>query len=106
LLYVKYLWNNGNESNKATLSTYSDSPVVINEKVPTTSRQFLEDIFYDHASRSPKRKNLANPSDWICSDMLLNNGAFGYIVVSIDSKSDAKLSVELNEAYLIINTDS
>jgi hypothetical protein len=89
---VKYLWNNGNEQNKVTLSTYSVAPVVLKEST-ADSNQFLSEIFYDHASKNPKKKVLSNPNDWICSDMLLNSGAFGYVVVNLDSKSNSKLSV-------------
>lgn len=94
MLYSKYLWNNGNEKNKATLSAYSAVPATIN---PTSQNpeKFLEEIFYDHASQNTKKKNLSNPGDWVCNDMLLNNGGFGYMVVNLDEKSSTKLAVEL-----------
>lgn len=92
ILYSKYLWNNGNQQNKATLSAYSAAPATIQQASLSPSK-FLEEIFYDHASQNAKRKNLPNSGDWVCNDILLNNGGFGYIVVNVDPKSSTKLSV-------------
>ena len=92
MLHVKYLWNNGSPQNRATITAYSAAPAVIN---PSTidAKQFLREIFFDHASKNQKKKNLNNPGDWICSDLLLNGGAFGYVVVNLDANSNSKLSL-------------
>jgi len=98
-MYSKYLWNNGKKSNVSTVSAYSPSATNLKEIDSSNYPNFLKDIFYDHALKNNTKKKVLNsgPSDWICSDMLLNGGGFGYLVVNLDSSSGSKLGVELNE---------
>jgi hypothetical protein len=56
----------------------------------------------DHASRNPKKRNINEKGDWICNDMLLNNGGFGYVVVHLQDGSDSKVAVGLKEMYLFV----
>lgn len=99
LLYAKYLWHNEAE-NEATVSAYSPAATLIKEHKDLTSSDFLSQIFYSHAAKNSKKKVLnSSPQEWICSDMLLNNGGFGYLVVHLDPESKNKLGVELDEGY-------
>ena len=82
---------------KGTVSVYSLAPVAIKEAKGISSESFLKQIMYDHASKNPRKKPLQNPNDWICSDMLLNDGGFSYFVANIDQGSRSRLGVTLNE---------
>lgn len=53
---------------------------------------------YDHAVKNPKKKTLQNPNDWVCSDILLNQGGFSYFVANIDNNSKSRLGVTVNES--------
>ena len=58
----------------------------------------MKQIFYDHASKNSRKKNLQGPNDWLCSDILLNEGGFSYFVANLDASSPNKLGVTLQES--------
>ena len=53
---------------------------------------------YDHASKNPRKKILQGPNDWLCSDILLNQGGFSYFVANVDSSSPNKYGVTIQQA--------
>lgn len=97
VLYTKYLWN-GVKSGQGVVSAYSLDPVAIKDCQSTTPDKFLSDIMYDHASKNPKKRALDGSNDWLCSDILLNEGGFSYFVANVDQSSPRKYGITLNEA--------
>ena len=98
VLYVKYLWGGG-ATNKAVVSIYSESLAQVSEfKGGINSQTFLNQIFYDHASKNSKLRKINEKGDWVCSDILLNEGGFTYFVANVNKGSSMKLGVTLSEA--------
>lgn len=50
-------------------------------------------MFYDHAIKNGNNKKKLDDNNWICSDILLGKGGFGYFVANIDKNSKNKLSI-------------
>lgn len=97
MLYVKYLWSGGVSKNTAVVSVYSLSPATVSETQIIAPEDFLNQIFFDHAKTNPKKKNLNN-TDWVCSDILLNDGGFSYFVANLEPPSTSKLGVTVQES--------
>jgi hypothetical protein len=53
----------------------------------------LHQVFYDHALKNTNNKKNISDNDWMCSDILLAKGGFGYFVANLDKNSKIKLSI-------------
>ena len=92
MLYTKYLCTQSHSSMPGVVSVYSMSPAAIQNGTSVTPDNFLSQIMYDHASRNPNKKIIEGQNDWVCSEVLLNDGGFSYFVMNVDPSSNSQFS--------------
>ena len=93
MIFAKFDWVRSN-SDKATLSIYSESKSTLKLSKQSAHPQFLFKVLLDHARNNPRKQIISDfPSEWLCSEFLLNKGGYGYIAIHLDEKSTKKIGI-------------
>lgn len=78
----------------ACLRGYSSVPFNLVPTKQCSHKNFLYQIFLDHARNNPKKQILGD-KEWLCNDFLLSDCGYGYLAVHLEERSQRKLGMEI-----------